>query len=62
MWVIQCKTDPLSFWSNTYGWVAEGYDTFSSREKETLNLPIDGKWVGANRARKFPNYLGEGEV
>lgn len=31
-------------WSNAYGWVTDDYDSFSEEEKETLNLPTDGRW------------------
>ena len=43
-WVIQCKTDRMSFWSNQFGWVYQGYDTFSDGDKLTNTLPKDGEW------------------
>ena len=33
-----------SWWSNESGWVDGGADIFSKKERDTLNLPIDGKW------------------
>ena len=34
------------YWSNTMGWVDKLNATlFSEKEKNTLNLPIDGRWV-----------------
>ena len=35
------------FWSNNNGWVEDidGADIFNEEEKNTLNLPIDGRWV-----------------
>lgn len=36
-------------WSNTDGWVDsnedDNYDVFTLEESETLDLPIEGKWV-----------------
>ncbi len=32
-------------WSNTEGWISgDNYDTFSEKERHTLNLPIGGQW------------------
>ena len=44
-WIIYCMTDDSLAWSNFQGWVDEGYTIFSSEEKETLNLPMDGEWM-----------------
>jgi len=49
MWnhyVIENENDPTLFWSNVHGWVDfDNCDGFTPEEKETLNLPIEGKWV-----------------
>lgn len=44
-WIIVSDDDAEMCWSNTDGWTAENYDTFSDDEKETLDLPIGGHWV-----------------
>lgn len=42
------STDCKAFWSNADGWVGlYGSDIFTEKERETLNLPIDGCWVPA---------------
>jgi hypothetical protein len=35
-------------WSNSDGWVVEGYDTFTEFERANLSLPIDGAWEAVN--------------
>lgn len=43
---IICITNPKLLWSNTDGWVEnENFDMFTLEETETLNLPIEGKWI-----------------
>ena len=43
-WVIKCKNDNL-FWNNQIGWVDfSSGDVFNQREKNTLNLPVEGQW------------------
>lgn len=46
---IQNVNDSNLVWSNTCGWIDynedDDWDTFSLEETETLNLPIEGKWV-----------------
>lgn len=43
---IQCINDDKLFWSSADGWVGmDSADTFSERDKQTLSLPIDGRWV-----------------
>lgn len=42
------STNCKAFWSNADGWVGlKGSDIFTDKERETLNLPIDGCWVPA---------------
>ncbi len=49
MWnqyVIENENDPTLLWSNVHGWVdCDDFDVFTFEEKETLNLPIEGKWM-----------------
>lgn len=34
------------YWSNDIGWVSKGSaDIFTEEERNSLNLPIEGKWV-----------------
>lgn len=44
-WIIFNTEEPELCWSNTDGWVEEGFDTFDDHEKQTLNLPIGGDWL-----------------
>ena len=45
-YVIQCQSDNTLLWSNEYGWVDnDSFDEFTLKEKETLNLPIEGEWI-----------------
>lgn len=54
MYVIQNINDPTLYWSNKYGWCEMDFDfkdtidMFTQHEKNTLNLPIEGKWVKLN--------------
>jgi hypothetical protein len=43
IYVIWCKENRL-WWSNEFGWVESGADTFSQKERETVNLPMGGQW------------------
>jgi len=45
---IENIDEPELLWSNTDGWVhfESNFDVFTSKEKETLNLPIGGNWIG----------------
>ena len=47
--IIENINDPDLVWSNTEGWVDinedDNYDVFTLEESETLDLPIEGKWV-----------------
>ena len=46
--VIENVFDSKMVWSNTEGWVDENdcnYDVFTLEESETLDLPVEGKWV-----------------
>jgi hypothetical protein len=50
-WIIQ-KIEKVSkyqkklYWSNEWGWTTKRFaDKFSDKEKNTLNLPLEGKWV-----------------
>jgi hypothetical protein len=47
MWAIGLRGNVNAFWSNHYGWVDwEGdFDLFTKEERQTLRLPINGKWV-----------------
>lgn len=50
-YVIQCENDADLLWSNADGWTdADDFDVFSLEETESLNLPIEGKWVLLNTA------------
>jgi len=52
-WIIKCKNDDL-FWNNLIGWVdVSSADVFNQREKNTLNLPIEGQWQSTNN----PDYF-----
>ena len=40
------KTGLPLCWSNSEGFTAgDNYDTFSEEERNTLNLPVGGKWT-----------------
>ena len=47
--IIENVFNPQLVWSNIEGWVDsnedDNYDVFTLEESETLNLPIEGKWV-----------------
>ena len=45
-WMIVNVVDQTEFWCNDYGW-CDYYDadSYTSEEKEELNLPIDGEWI-----------------
>ena len=47
--IIENIYNPTLVWSNTDGWVDsnedDNYDVFTLEESETLDLPIEGKWV-----------------
>jgi hypothetical protein len=46
-YVIENVIDPELLWSNGWGWTdGDDFDVFSLQEMETLNLPIEGKWIG----------------
>ena len=33
-------------WSNKYGWTdSDDFDTFTPEERDTLDLPMGGKWI-----------------
>ena len=43
---IQSTIEPELLWSNTDGWTeGEDFDLFTIDESETLDLPLNGKWV-----------------
>ena len=45
MYIIQNKNDEELYWSNQWGWCdIDEADRFSEDEKNTLNLPLEGKW------------------
>jgi hypothetical protein len=43
-WIIENVDEPELAWSNEWGWCEDTFDTFSDEEKETLNLPLGGRW------------------
>lgn len=43
-WIIVKTDDDSLCWSNTWGWCEGDFDTFTFKERETLNLPIGGEW------------------
>ena len=43
-YIIVNTADPSLAWSNEDGWTEDTYDTFTEAERQTLNLPIGGKW------------------
>jgi hypothetical protein len=50
MFFIRAKTTDSDgnpqYWSNDFGWTSMiEADHFSQKERDTLNLPIDGEWV-----------------
>lgn len=49
MFIIENIYNSRLVWSNTDGWVDsnedDNYDVFTLEESETLDLPIEGKWV-----------------
>lgn len=43
---IQNVNGVYLFWSNRDGWVDfNSADSFTQKEKDTFNAPIDGEWV-----------------
>ena len=44
-WIIESVEEPELAWSNECGWCEDGFDTFSEEERQTLNLPIGGRWT-----------------
>lgn len=45
-YAIRNTEDPSEWWSNEYGWTTQQLrDTFSQRERATLNLPMEGEWM-----------------
>lgn len=42
---IKCINNSKLYWSNKDGWVEKFFDMFTLEETETLNLPLEGKWV-----------------
>ena len=50
MYAIRNNLNNSLAWSNMFGWVDnDDYDLFTEKEKNELNLPINGRWV----------YIGE---
>jgi hypothetical protein len=46
MYEIRNNSDNSFAWSNKFGWVDDDeYDLFTEKEKNELNLPINGRWV-----------------
>ena len=46
-WIIVNKDNDEECWSNTFGWVFSDdstYDSFTDKERETLDLPMGGEW------------------
>lgn len=43
-WIIVNEADDSLFWSNSWGWTTDDYDSFTDTEQKELNLPIEGKW------------------
>jgi hypothetical protein len=66
-WVIQQQSEDLQdgvlYWSNEHGFTTVDLaDVFTDKEKETLNLPVDGEWVNENWTKdeyQFPRLLSE---
>ena len=44
-YVITNKENDQIFWSNHWGWVEEGEDRFTQKERDSLDLPLNGVWV-----------------
>lgn len=44
-YAILRNDDPFKLEIEVIEYMEEGWDTFSLEETETLNLPIEGKWV-----------------
>ena len=45
-YIIENKSDQELAWNNTtQSWESEDFDTFSNRDRESLMLPTNGKWV-----------------
>lgn len=45
-WMIVNAKDNNTFWSNDTGWCNYyDADTFTTEQKESLNLPMEGEWI-----------------
>ena len=45
-YIIENKSNQELAWNNTtQSWESEDFDTFSNQDKETLTLPVNGKWI-----------------
>lgn len=45
-WMIVNAEDQNEFWSDDFGWCNYyDADSFTTKEKEQFNLPIDGEWL-----------------
>lgn len=56
-WIIRNVNDVELVWSNADGWVegcCNDYDTFSGEEKVSMDLPMDGEWVGIPSPAELP--------
>jgi hypothetical protein len=49
MFIIEAMNGE-GYWSNEFGWVEdkEHASTFSDSDRDTLNLPLGGRWVEMN--------------
>jgi hypothetical protein len=50
-WIIQNKNDSDLAWSNSWGWCEDDFDTFSDEEKQSFNLPIEGRWLAISQRK-----------
>jgi len=45
-YIIQNKSDQEFAWNDTTkSWESEDFDTFSNHDRETITLPVNGRWV-----------------
>jgi len=51
VWIIQNKNDSDLAWSNSWGWCEDDFDTFSDEEKQSFNLPIEGRWLAISQRK-----------
>jgi len=46
-WHIIDKTRPALKWDNEFGWCGTPFTVFTQTERESLTLPMNGKWIAA---------------